>query len=426
MVFLVLAWAYLVNYAFRVVNAVIAPELARELDLTQAQLGLLSSAYFIAYALMQLPLGVMLDRYGTRVVQAWLLLIMAAGSLLFGLATDFKLLWLGRALIGLGGAGALMAAYKVFNERFPPQRMPQLSAWMLMAGGSGALLVTVPVGYFLPLTGWRGVFVALALLSVSAALITARSAPPAVHLDRPPGGLSLRAQWPAYRSMLASPALWRVAPVSFFFSGAFMASQSLWAGPWLAQVGQLDATGVAHVLMWSVIAMVAGHFIFSVVVVRLQERGVSMVRMQVHGTFWTMLAFIWIASGAVPGWVGLPWVFLGASICTNNLAFAIITRSFPPALSGRVSTALNLVIFVGAFALQWGIGGVIDWARASGLSFADAIRVAYAGVCVAQVLAFVWLVYATRRWPPPPETEVGRLRSRGNESDEAPAATIRG
>jgi MFS family permease len=119
--FLPFAAGYFLSYTYRTVNAVIGPVLVDELGLDAAGLGLLTSAYFIAFAAIQLPLGILLDRFGPRRVEACLLLCAAAGAVVFGLSRDLSQLALGRALIGLGVSCCLMASFKANTQFWPPE-----------------------------------------------------------------------------------------------------------------------------------------------------------------------------------------------------------------------------------------------------------------------------------------------------------------
>ena len=162
------AAGYFLSYGLRSVNAVIAPELMQELNISAAGLGLLTSAYFLGFGLFQLPLGLLLDRFGPRRVEAALLLVAASGCTLFALGTHLQALALGRALIGLGVSACLMASFKAFSQWFPIDRLPALTATIMVAGGLGALSASVPVEAALPLLGWRGVFFLVAALLVLA------------------------------------------------------------------------------------------------------------------------------------------------------------------------------------------------------------------------------------------------------------------
>ena len=114
---------YFLSYVYRTVNAVLGPQLASEFSLSAGDLGLLTGAYFVACGLFQVPLGILLDRFGPRRADAVLLLIAAAGAGLFVTADSFGGLFLGRALIGIGVSAALMACFQAFVLWYPAERI---------------------------------------------------------------------------------------------------------------------------------------------------------------------------------------------------------------------------------------------------------------------------------------------------------------
>ena len=134
LVFAPFVTGYFLSYLYRTITALISDGLARDLDLGPADLGLLASMYFLAFGLIQLPLGVWLDRFGPRRVQTVLLAIAAAGALMFALAGSFATLMLARILIGLGVAGGLMAGLKAIVLWFPPDRIALANGWFVMVG----------------------------------------------------------------------------------------------------------------------------------------------------------------------------------------------------------------------------------------------------------------------------------------------------
>ena len=138
-VVLVFAAAYFLSYALRAINAVIAPALSADLQLTNADLGLLSSAYFVGFGSMQLPIGVWLDRFGSRRTESALLLFGAIGAAVFASSSSMSGLWIGRALIGVGVSSCLMAALKAYRVWYAPEQQSQLASWMLVFGTIGAL-----------------------------------------------------------------------------------------------------------------------------------------------------------------------------------------------------------------------------------------------------------------------------------------------
>src|SRR5689334_9793308 len=168
-VFCPFAAGYFLSFFFRNVNAIIARDLSSEFSLSAADLGFLTATYMLAFAAFQLPLGVLLDRYGPRRVVAALLCVAAAGALVFGLARDVTMLSAGRALIGLGVSASLMGALKAFTLWFPLPRLALLNGLYLAAGGIGSLSATAPAEAFIEPFGWRALFYLMAALSVVAA-----------------------------------------------------------------------------------------------------------------------------------------------------------------------------------------------------------------------------------------------------------------
>jgi MFS family permease len=146
-IFLPFACGYFLSYLYRTVNAVMAPNLAADLGLDPSALGLLTSAYFISFASAQLPLGVLLDRFGPRRIEAVLLLFAASGAFLFARGESLAELVIGRALIGFGVSACLMAAFKAFVEWFPRRQLPLINGIQMASGGLGALSATAPVEY---------------------------------------------------------------------------------------------------------------------------------------------------------------------------------------------------------------------------------------------------------------------------------------
>ena len=169
LVLLPFAAGYYLSYAFRTINALIAGMLTRELSLSAADLGLLTSVYFLAMAAVQLPLGALLDRFGPRRVQSACLLFAAAGAGVFARAEGLTGLMLGRALIGVGVATALMASLKAIVLWFPKDRIAFANGCVVMLGALGAVTATVPAEPLVHALGWRGLFAMLAIATAGVA-----------------------------------------------------------------------------------------------------------------------------------------------------------------------------------------------------------------------------------------------------------------
>lgn len=382
------ALGYWLSYVFRVINAVVAPAIMRDLALDSATLGFISSAYFLTFAACQIPLGLLLDRYQTRHVASILLLFAAAGSLTFALADSSLMLWVGRGLIGIGVSACLMAAFKSYTTWLKAEQLPLINGLQLTSGGLGALTATAPVEWALQYTDWRTLFIGLAIASLLIALLISRCIP----LTRPPqGSADMLTQLRQTLTVIRTPAFYQLAPASMLSQSVFIATQSLWAGIWLQQVNHLSATESAQLLLVSAASMVAGFLGLGMIASRLNRLGISTQSISFIGMVVFLMALLWIQlhpDRADP----LAWITFGFFGTSGTLMFAGLAQQFPTEISARVSTSLNLGIFLGAFLVQWGIGAIIaGWPSANGMDYpAEAYRVALGCATALQALSLCW------------------------------------
>jgi MFS family permease len=356
-VFMPFAGGYFLSYFYRSINAVIAPDLIAELDLAAADLGLLTAAYFFAFAAFQLPLGILLDRFGPRRVQAGLLLVAACGAFLFSVGEDRVTLIAARALIGLGVCGGLMSSLQAFVQWFPRERWPLVNGVFMTFGGLGALAATEPLEWAVQAANWRFVFVAMGALTIAAALciylvVPERAAPAPAEPGAP-------APLGGFGSIFRDPFFWRLAPVGMMCMASGMALQGLWAGPWLRDVALLPRAEVARHLMVLTIFLTLGFPLCGALADLLVRRGVALARIYQGVVIAYLLSLIVLTSqvGAASYW---PWALFGLMSNGTIFAYPMLSQHFPANVSGRANTALNLLVFGMAFALQYGVGIVID------------------------------------------------------------------
>ena len=388
------AAGYLMSYLFRVVNAVISPELTRELGLNPGALGLLTSTYFVAFAAMQIPAGILLDRYGPRRVEPVLLAIAAAGAFTFAAAGTLGGLTVARALIGLGVAVCLMAPLKAFAVWYPPERQASMTGWVMVAGGTGALIATAPVEIALAYVDWRTLFVLFgAVTLIVAAWIAWRVPDLPPHASPPP----FREQWAGVTWVFSEPRFWWIVPVCALGMGSFMAIQGLWSVPWMMEVeGRTRAEAATVLLAMNVLSLV-GYLGLGLFATRLTALGFHSRHMYLTG--WTInLVAIAAIILRLPGET-IWWCAYGFGAAANIIAFTLLNETIPPSIAGRANTAVNLTMFGGSFAAQWGIGVIADMARVlGGASVADGLRVAFLVVLAATALAYLWFVVGWRRY----------------------------
>jgi len=403
-VFLPFAAAYFLSYVYRSINAVIAPDLTADFTLSAAQLGLLTSVYFLAFAAFQIPVGILLDRFGPRRTNASLLLAAASGALVFALSQGVPALLAGRALIGLGVSACLMSSIKAFTLWYPLQRLPAMTGWALFCGGLGAMAATAPVEAALQLTDWRGVFLAMAVLTFAASAAIFMLVPERASAG---GNESLREQLRGVARVFRSTVFWRVAAVSPLFQATNMALQGLWAGPWLADVAGLDRPALAVSLLALAAATTAGFLFWGVAASRLARRGVTPLALFKFGTAVFLGVQLLLTFGITSGAPAL-WVAFGLFGTSGSLTFSTLSQAFPVSMTGRANTALNLIVFLAAFACQWAFGAIVNmWPAAPGRYHPDGYSAAFATLLVLQLLAFAWLLIGARE---PAVTESFRVR----------------
>ena len=389
-VFLAFAFAYFLSALLRAVTATLAPVFSAEMGLAAGQLGLLGGAYFLGFALMQLPLGSALDRWGAKRVLIGFLAVAVAGCAAFALADSLPQLLAARFFIGVGVAACLMAPLTCYRRHFSVAAQLRANSWMLMTGSLGMLASTLPVQWLLPLTGWRGLFAAVAVLLLIGMGLIWRLVPP----DAPASAATGQAGG-GYREVFAHPAFRRAAPLGFFAYGGMIAMQSLWIGPWLTQVAGASPVEAAQGLFAVNLAMLLAFLCWGLVMPRLIRRGWAGERLIALAWPAGVLSLAWIVwradQAGAASWA--VWCVLTSVVSLSQPALG---QAFPAALAGRALSAFNLVIFAGVFSLQWGIGLAIDGLQVQGFAPAQAYRLAFAAFGLACALSFAWLVHG--RW----------------------------
>jgi MFS family permease len=322
-----------------------------------------------------------------------LLLVAALGAWVFAVSDDTAGLLLGRALIGFGVSACLMAPFKAYTTWFPRERLPQVNGFQMAAGGLGALTATAPVEMALQVTDWRGVFHGLSLLTLAVALLIWCVVP---RRAGPPAGAGLGAAWRGVARVFTSRLFWRVAPWTMAAQASFLSIQGLWAGPWLRDVGGLERDAAAAVLAGISVAMVCGFVVLGTLAERAGRAGRRPLLVAELG----LGVFMAVQLLLIAGWRELVWplwLLFGFFGTVGILPYAVLSQRFPGELAGRVNTGMNLLVFGGAFAFQWGLGVVIGWWSDGLQQYAVAgYRVAFGLLLGLQVAAFGWYLLAGR------------------------------
>ena len=367
---------------FRTINALISGPLISELGLDAANLGLLTSVYFLTLAAAQIPIGALLDRYGPRRVQSALLLIAAAGAALFATSQGFALLVVARAMIGFGVAASMTAGVKAVVLWFPRDRVALLNGCMIMLGALGAVTATTPAERLLEWIGWRGLFELLAMATALAAAI--------IYVAVPEPANANRLSSANLRTIYADRRFWKIAPLSATSVGSAWALQGLWAAPWFTDVERLSREALIGHLFIMAIAVSVGALVLGTVADRLRRHGVGPQ---------TLLAVVAATSIAaqlalivrLPLPSVLPWSVVAVVGAGTVLSYAILAERFPKELAGRANGALNVFHFGWAFVVQYATGLILaQWSRGGGHYPVIAYQVAFGLNAAIQSAALVW------------------------------------
>jgi len=379
---------YLVSYIYRQVNAVIGPDIARELGLSAAGLGLLSGIYFFSFALFQLPLGVLLDRYGPRRVNATLLLIAAAGGAWFALGQSAAELTAARALIGLGVSGCLMAAFSAFALWYPAERIATMNGVAFASGMLGALIATVPLEMLLRVLNWREVFVGIVAVTVAVSLLIFFAVPERTAARR---GETLAEQWRGFARIARDAGFWRAALCIGASQSAAVSLATLWVATWLRDIGGYSPAEVARALLAFAIAMLVGYIGFGRAADVLVRRGRSTLPLLAGGVAAASLSLGLIALGVRTGALALWCLFFGCATAVV-LSYSIFSRRYPKEMVGRVNTALNTFVFVGMFSGQWAVGLLLNlWPQTATGYAPEAYGWALGALWIVQFAVLAWL-----------------------------------
>lgn len=389
------AAGYFMSYLYRNINAVVGRYLIDELGLSGADIGLLTAAYFFTFALAQIPIGIMLDRFGPRRVNSGLLCVAASGAILFSFGADRDWLMLSRALIGMGVGGALMSSFQAITLWYPKERWAFFNSVIMTVGGLGALAGTGPVEAALRLTDWRGLFLCLGVATVAVAALVFFLVP---ERRREAKAERLGAVIRGVAKVLGNPALWSLAPMLLFSQAANLAILGLWGGLWLRDVAGFDrGTAAVYVSLMS-LGLTAG-FVLNAVVSEVAARRKIALEVPMVGLnlfFFATQALIVFRVDPTAAW---PWVAFGIFANAVIFSYPILAGRLPLAYSGRANTSANFVSFTGAFLGQYLIGWVIDlFPRQPGGGYAAAAYdYAFGGVLALEILGLLWFLYAHRR-----------------------------
>ena len=351
-IFLVFALGYYISNLLRAITATISPNLVSEFNLSAGELGLLGGGYFLGFASVQIPLGYLLDNKGPKRIVSYFLLIAIVGIISFSLSQNFTSLLISRILIGVGVGACLMGPLTAYRVWFQDETQQRANSWMLMTGAIGMLSSSLPVQFFLPIIGWRSIFGILAILTFFSIVLILIFIPnwdkENIHNEK--GSLKEVWQNEFFKSLV---------PMGFFNYGGLFAIQTLWAGPWMVKVSGYTPEESANGLFIIYLSLLFSFLTWGYFVPRFSKNVSDAIRLLKFGAPLNLivLAFI-IYLGPKAG--AFHWAFFAVSSVFLSLSQPAVGMAFSLSNAGKALTSFNLLLFIGAFALQWIIGIIID------------------------------------------------------------------
>jgi len=357
---------FLLSMFYRYSSAVIASELMHDLSLTAANLGLLSSVFFYAFALIQIPMGAAMDLFGPRRLILFLSSMGIMGAMIFALADSFAVAVIGRILLGFGMASALMGTYKLIAIWFPPYAFATLSGIVGSVGAMGSVGATAPLALAVEWMGWRKAFMTIALIHL---IITAwiyfvvRDRPEEEEKIDTVSSIQknyLNEALKGTRQVIQLPAFWLIAIAAFVRSGIFHSVSGLWAGPYLEYVYHISLVDRGKMLMAFPIGYIVGGPFLGFLSDRILKNRKWVVFMAL--SFYAF--FIFPLAGSLPHFyfILIVVIFFGIGFFSSCMPviYANIKELLPSSLSGTALTAVNFFTMSGAAFFQHIMGAMID------------------------------------------------------------------
>ena len=386
-IFIVFALGYFISTLLRAITATISTELVSEFNLTSGELGLLGGGYFLGFASVQIPLGYLLDLKGPRKIVSYFLSLSIIGLILFATAQNLTMLLISRILIGIGVGACLMGPLTAYRIWFQDETQQRTNSWMLMVGAIGMLSSSLPVQYFLPLVGWRVIFLFLALLTFVCISLIIIFIPK--WQSKSIGNKNLNES--KLSTVWKNPLFKSLVPMGFFSYGGLFAIQTLWAGPWMIRVSGYTPEESAQGLFIIYLCMLISFLVWGYFVPKFSKNvndAVKLLKIGAPLNLFVLVLIIYLGPKAG----SIHWALFIVSSIFLSLTQPAVGMAFTLSNAGKALTSFNLLIFIGAFFIQWIIGLIIDAGIIFNLSEIDSFKLAMTFVLITSLLSYIFFL----------------------------------
>lgn len=363
-IYLICCLLFTFSQFYRSSIAVISPNLVEDFKLDTEDLGLISAAFFYAFAVMQIPVGLFLDRVGPRALVAGFNLVAVAGAAMFAFGESAAALIVGRLLLGVGMACNLMGPLKLITTWFSPLYFATLSAIFVSMGTAGNIAAATPLVWLTELFGWRTTFLLFALSNLTITILfyaVARDQPDDTPVSHPSTDAAIRLTdvMRGMGQLFSRRDYWLISMGTFFRYGIYASVQALWAGPFLMIAMGRSQMMTGNLLLAMSIGLIIGSPLCGWV-----SDSVLRSRKVVIVAGLVIMAGILIILAILPVDTGLMVLFalffgFGFSSSTGQIMYAHIKERMPLEKAGAAMTGINFFTMAGvAFFLHglgWGI-----------------------------------------------------------------------
>ena len=391
LIFCVFAFGFFISNLLRSITATLTPVLTSEFDLSAGNLGLLAGGYFLGFSLMQIPAGLLLDKYGPKKVVAYLLLIALVSTISFAFAKSFTGLLISRFFIGVGVAACLMGPLTGYRVWFEDKYQQRANSWMLMVASFGFVISTLPVQILLPIIGWRSIFLIISILILLSIVLILVFAPSwnnnvqnqNIQSEESTGRLSDVWKNKFFISLI---------PLAFLNYGGVQAIQTLWAGPWMLNVAGYSPLESATGLFWINIIMLFAFMFWGYILPKFSSLGIdSMKIVKIGLPISYIVLFCIIIMGQKAGAMMFTLYILSSIVL--SLTQPALALSFPHNLAGKSLTSLNVFIHSGTFFVQWGIGLLIDLSKNMGANIITSYKISLSIFLILCILSYIFFIF---------------------------------
>ncbi len=391
-IFTITSFNFFLSQFYRSSNAVIASDLLRDLALDTAGLGLMSAAFFYAFALTQIPLSMLLDRIGPRKMMTGLSLLGIAGALIFAWSHSLNEGIVGRVLLGIGMACNLMGTLKLLTMWFPPGSFATLSGTVFSIGFIGNIAATTPLVLLVQWLGWRMAFTTIAginLIFVIILFCVVRDKPlPDSPHEQPPGNApETQSIHKNMKRLLKNKDYWIISVGTFVGYGSFAAFQALWAGPYLIEVMGLSAFHAGNILLMVNLGLIIGSPLWGAFTDRIFNTRKWIILPGLCFSAVTMVAITILDAGASILLLVILFFLFGLVRASNLLMYTHIKELMPLDMAGAAMTGINFFTMMGPAVFLQGLGVFMQGLYPGASRGPEAFRAAFILCTVTLILA---------------------------------------